>query len=108
MTCTNAMCGNGKRMPFSFCHKCLKNRHGEDAAAAEASGRWQCPCCRGSCGAGCVICCNCGPCRKKASLEPTHQVVKLARDAGFGNVHDYLVHLVTGTRGVFVVVFVCL
>eukprot|EP00879_Flechtneria_rotunda_P026789 GHRR01028614.1.p1 GENE.GHRR01028614.1~~GHRR01028614.1.p1 ORF type:complete len:188 (+),score=80.59 GHRR01028614.1:678-1241(+) len=31
----------------------------------------------------------------QAGLEPTHQVVKLARDAGFTNVHDYLVHLVT-------------
>jgi len=32
----------------------------------------------------------------QAGLGPTHQVVKLARDAGFDNVHDYLVHLVTG------------
>jgi hypothetical protein len=32
----------------------------------------------------------------QAGLEPTHQVVRLARDAGFDNVHDYLVHLVTG------------
>jgi hypothetical protein len=46
-------------------HKCLKNRHGEDAEAAAASGCWVCPVCRGSCGAGCVLCCNCGPCRKK-------------------------------------------
>jgi hypothetical protein len=165
-------------LPFSA--KCLKNRHGEDCAAADASGAWWCPCCRGSCGAGCVGCCNCGFCRKKvgaaavhtfkrahqllclrlhsqplhpsthcsstaavlngalnwssysmraavmldcalpntapvtwhahltccsccctqclmqAGLEPTHQVVRLARDAGFDNVHDYLVHLVTG------------
>jgi hypothetical protein len=28
-------------------------------------------------------------------LEPTHQVVRLAREAGFDNVHDYLVHIVT-------------
>eukprot|EP00878_Enallax_costatus_P008721 GHUV01009115.1.p1 GENE.GHUV01009115.1~~GHUV01009115.1.p1 ORF type:complete len:241 (+),score=85.71 GHUV01009115.1:186-908(+) len=83
-------------MPLSFCGKCLKNRHGEDYEAADASGVWWCPACRGSCGPGCVTCCNCGPCRKKAGLEPTHQVVKLARDAGFSNVHDYLVHLVTG------------
>lgn len=45
--------------------KCLRNRHGEDCAAAEASDAWWCPCCRGSCGAGCVGCCNCGLCRKK-------------------------------------------
>lgn len=156
--------------------KCLRNRHGEDCAAAEASNGWWCPTCRGSCGAGCVGCCNCGLCRKKVGgeghrhagqqggkgaqllggkpfirclfmqssatafgelsgprrpgcsasvpsrqttslpvvgcmlkkallvcgvlvqmgLEPTHQVVRLARDAGFDNVHDYLVHLVTG------------
>eukprot|EP00775_Hariotina_reticulata_P001683 gene1683-2027_t len=95
VTCTNSNCGNGRRMPLSFCAKCLRNRHGEDFEAAEASGEWWCPACRGSCGPGCVICCNCGPCRKKAGLEPTHQVVKLARDAGFCNVHDYLVHLVT-------------
>jgi hypothetical protein len=28
-------------------------------------------------------------------LEPTHQVVRLAKEAGFTNVHDYLVHVVT-------------
>ncbi|KAF8071208.1 Cdca7l [Scenedesmus sp. PABB004] len=98
VTCTNPNCGGGggKRMPRSFCAKCLRNRHGEDCVAADASGGWWCPGCRGSCGPGCVMCCNCGPCRKKAGLEPTHQVAKLARDAGFTNVHDYLVHLVTG------------
>ena len=63
---------------------------------ADATGKWVCPVCRGSCGAGCVSCCNCGPCRKKAALEPTHQIAKLAREACFDNVHDYLVHLVTG------------
>jgi len=36
------------------------------------------------------------PLGSQANLEPTAQIVKLARDAGFGNVHDYLVHLVTG------------
>ena len=34
--------------------------------------------------------------RAQAGLEPTHQVLKNARDVGFDNVHDYLVHLVTG------------
>lgn len=47
--------------------KCLKNRHGEDSILADASGKWTCPACRGSCGPGCVTCCNCGPCRKKVS-----------------------------------------
>lgn len=36
------------------------------------------------------------PPRVQAGLEPTHQVLKLAREAGFNNVHDYLVHLTTG------------
>jgi hypothetical protein len=49
--------------------KCLRNRHGEDFEAAEASGEWWCPACRGSCGPGCVICCNCGPCRKKVCCK---------------------------------------
>jgi hypothetical protein len=31
-------------------------------------------------------------------LDATNQVVFLARDEGFSNVHDYLVHLVTGRR----------
>lgn len=29
-------------------------------------------------------------------LDPTHQILHSAKDAGFTNVHDYLVHLVTG------------
>ena len=37
------------------------------------------------------LCCNCGPCRKKAELSPTHQVIRIARENGFDNVHDYLV-----------------
>lgn len=94
--CSHPGCGKGKRMPTTFCKNCLKNRHGEDCEAAYLSGAWVCPGCRGSCGRGCVMCCNCGPCRKKAGLEPTHQVLKNARDVGFDNVHDYLVHLVTG------------
>ncbi|KAI8468001.1 MAG: zinc-finger domain of monoamine-oxidase A repressor R1-domain-containing protein [Monoraphidium minutum] len=97
VTCTHPKCRKNK-MPYSFCHKCLKNRHGEDAEEEAEKGTWVCPSCRGSCGPGCVICCNCGPCRKKAGLEPTAQIVFLARSAGFSNVHDYLVHLVTGEK----------
>jgi len=96
VTCTRDGCGGGRRLPVSFCKRCLANRHGECSDAAEASGSWVCPPCRGSCGPGCVACCNCGPCRKKAGLEPTHQVKALAAAAGFADVHDYLVHLVTG------------
>lgn len=96
VTCTHPGCGKGKRLPTTFCKNCLKNRHGEDCAQANKSNSWVCPGCRVSCGPGCVSCCNCGPCRKKLGLEPTHQVARLAKEAGFSNVHDYLVHLSTG------------
>ena len=95
MVCTAPNCGRG-RLPVAFCGMCLRNRHGEDVDAALASGCWVCPKCRGSCGEGCVTCCNCGPCRKAAGLSPTHQIIGQARQAGFDNVHDYLVHRVVG------------
>ena len=78
VTCTADGCGRG-RMPVSFCGMCLRNRHGEDIDAAVASNAWICPKCRGSCGDGCVTCCNCGPCRKANGLAPTHQVINLDR-----------------------------
>jgi cell division cycle-associated protein 7 len=95
VTCMGAGC-SGARLPLAFCGMCLSNRHGEDIDDAVASGCWECPRCRGSCGDGCVTCCNCGPCRKKAGLMPTHQMIQLARAHGFDNVHDYLVHRETG------------
>ena len=95
VTCVGEAC-SGARLPVAFCTMCLRNRHGEDIDAAVASGCWTCPRCRGSCGEGCVTCCNCGPCRKKAGLSPTHQIIGVARASGFDNVHDYLVHQKTG------------
>jgi hypothetical protein len=62
VTCTAKSCGE-RRMPVSFCRSCLLNRHGEDWLTAKNSGCWICPPCRGSCGEGCTVCCNCGPCR---------------------------------------------
>ena len=94
--CTAEGGGKGRSAPLAFCGMCLRNRHSEDIDAAVASGIWTCPRCRGSCGDGCVTCCNCGPCRKAHGLAPTHQVIQLARGAGFDNVHDYLVHGATG------------
>jgi len=94
--CTSQDCGGGRTMPVAFCRMCLFNRHGECVIQCKKSGNWVCPRCRGSCGAGCKLCCNCGPCRKKHGLHPTHQIVKEARRSGFDNVHDYLVHLNTG------------
>ncbi|PRW60383.1 cell division cycle-associated 7 [Chlorella sorokiniana] len=96
VTCTHPDCGGGKRLPVSFCKLCLKNRHGEDIFQAEASGSWVCPRCRGSCGDGCTVCCNCGPCRKAAGLSATGQLINEARRQGFDNVHDFLVHRSTG------------
>jgi len=94
--CTAEGCRGGARLPVAFCRMCLRNRHGEDIELAIASNCWVCPACRGSCGPGCTTCCNCGPCRKKAGLSPTHQLIKQARDTGFDNVHDYLIYRATG------------
>ncbi|KAL4855053.1 Cell division cycle-associated 7-like protein [Chlorella vulgaris] len=96
VTCTHPDCGAGRRLAVAFCKLCLKNRHGEDIQQAEASSKWVCPRCRGSCGEGCASCCNCGPCRKALGLAPTHQIINQARAAGFENVHDFLVHQKTG------------
>lgn len=84
------------RLPVAFCGPCLKNRNGEDVVAATASGAWICPKCRGSCGPGCDGCCNCGPCRRRKGLPHTGQLAPEARERGFTNVHDYLVHMDTG------------
>ena len=35
------------------------------------------------------------PSRRQA-WPPTHQIIKEARESGFSNVHDYLVHQATG------------
>ncbi|PNW75556.1 hypothetical protein CHLRE_12g531350v5 [Chlamydomonas reinhardtii] len=94
VTCTHPACGR-TRMPYSFCERCLWNRHGEDVVAAEASGSWVCPPCRGSCGRGCVVCCNCGPCRTKMDLPPTGQVKKHVKELGYTNAHDWLVGKIT-------------
>ncbi len=96
VVCTSDNCSGGSKLPVSFCRMCLWNRHGENVYDAIAGGTWVCPRCRGGCGEGCTSCCNCGPCRKKNGLSPTHQMVKLARTSGFDNVHDYLIHIKTG------------
>ena len=97
VTCTSPTCApKGSRLAVSFCGPCLRNRNGEDVFLARESGRWICPRCRGSCGPGCVTCCNCGPCRIAAGLKPTGPGVAHAFAAGFGNVHDFLVGRETG------------
>jgi hypothetical protein len=34
--------------------------------------------------------------RLRDGLSPTHQIIGVARQQGFDNVHDYLVHCATG------------
>lgn len=85
------------RCPIRFCGLCLKNRHGEDILVEMYEGNaWVCPKCRNGCGPGCNQCCNCGPCRKAQGLITTGVVVHQARNAGFTNVHDYLIFMNTG------------
>ncbi|CAM6110191.1 unnamed protein product [Calypogeia fissa] len=86
------------KCPLRFCGRCLLNRHGEQLELELRPGnKWVCPRCRGGCGPGCYnTCCNCGPCRKHRKLDPTGPLVRTAREHGFSNVHDYLVHLETG------------
>lgn len=85
------------RCPIRFCGLCLKNRHGEDILIEMHEGNaWVCPKCRNGCGPGCKQCCNCGPCRKAQGLITTGVVVHQARNAGFTNVHDYLIFMNTG------------
>eukprot|EP01026_Neomeris_dumetosa_P016410 TRINITY_DN16230_c0_g1_i1.p1 TRINITY_DN16230_c0_g1~~TRINITY_DN16230_c0_g1_i1.p1 ORF type:complete len:257 (+),score=35.74 TRINITY_DN16230_c0_g1_i1:63-833(+) len=91
-TYTNKKCNIG------VCRPCLVKRHGENYTSARASKQWVCPRCRGSCGKGCVICCTCGTCRKKANLPIISKIFKRSEliPGGFDNVHDQLVHMETG------------
>eukprot|EP01025_Chloroclados_australasicus_P028995 TRINITY_DN2879_c1_g2_i1.p1 TRINITY_DN2879_c1_g2~~TRINITY_DN2879_c1_g2_i1.p1 ORF type:complete len:321 (-),score=33.00 TRINITY_DN2879_c1_g2_i1:2776-3678(-) len=96
VTCTNENCRGGNNLRVSYCRKCLKNRNGENIYQAINSGCWICPCCRVSCGPGCISCCNCSFCRVNHGVSCTGQILGKAKRAGFDNVHDYLIHLTTG------------
>ncbi|KAG0587227.1 hypothetical protein KC19_2G150000 [Ceratodon purpureus] len=86
-----------RKCTIYYCGPCLMNRNGENVMEELAEGvRWLCPKCRNGCGPGCENCCNCGPCRKASGKTPTGQLIREARNAGFLNAHDYLVHLNTG------------
>ncbi|CAK9211491.1 unnamed protein product [Sphagnum troendelagicum] len=85
------------KCPIKFCGQCLLNRNGEFIQhEMQKEACWVCPKCRGGCGQGCINCCNCGPCRKEQNLDPTGQIIRVAKAAGFSNVHDYLVFEKTG------------
>eukprot|EP01024_Parvocaulis_polyphysoides_P028652 TRINITY_DN2586_c0_g1_i2.p1 TRINITY_DN2586_c0_g1~~TRINITY_DN2586_c0_g1_i2.p1 ORF type:complete len:292 (-),score=14.56 TRINITY_DN2586_c0_g1_i2:46-870(-) len=96
VTCTNENCRGGGVLKISFCEKCLRNRNGEDIEQALQSGCWICPCCRDSCGIGCISCCNCSFCRQSRGVNCTRQIIQKARRYGFDNVHDFLIYENTG------------
>lgn len=84
-TCTKAYCGN-----------CLRLHNGEDPLEVAATGCWECPACRDSCGVGCTSCCMCSGASecsfKKRGRADLGQVPKgLWKPLGFTNVHDYVV-----------------
>ncbi|GLJ25625.1 hypothetical protein SUGI_0490910 [Cryptomeria japonica] len=84
------------RCPYRFCGLCLMNRHGEDISLEMQVGNaWVCPRCRKGCGPGCMNCCNCSHCRKEQGLEVIGPILHLARNAGFTNVHDFLIFKTT-------------
>ncbi|PIA63552.1 hypothetical protein AQUCO_00201117v1 [Aquilegia coerulea] len=71
-----------KSCTIKFCHKCLKNRYGENAEEANQLEDWKCPKCRGVC--------NCSFCMKKKGHQPTGILVHAANANGFGSVSEYL------------------
>ncbi|GAB4827411.1 hypothetical protein Ancab_034296 [Ancistrocladus abbreviatus] len=78
--CTNEK--GGKLCTIKFCHKCLKNRYGENAEEAATLNDWKCPKCRGIC--------NCSFCMKKKGHPPTGILVHMAKATGFASVSEML------------------
>jgi len=89
-----------KQCTLYYCPRCLENRYNEAVAEVNAIPDWSCPRCRKSC--------NCSNCRKKAGLEATGILAKVAKTAGFGSVSELLkknpqaqaFHLMTGTAAI--------
>ncbi|XP_039125057.1 uncharacterized protein LOC120261287 isoform X2 [Dioscorea cayenensis subsp. rotundata] len=67
-----------------FCHKCLRNRYGENALEAYAKENWECPKCRGIC--------NCSVCMKRRGQRPTGMLIKTAKATGCSSVFEWLHH----------------
>ncbi|XP_046683143.1 cell division cycle-associated protein 7-like [Homalodisca vitripennis] len=65
-----------------FCGPCLKNRYGEEVAAALKSASWTCPPCREIC--------NCSICRTQKGKAPTGQLTYAAQQNGYCSVRQYL------------------
>jgi hypothetical protein len=71
-----------KQCTLYFCPRCLKNRYNEAVDEVNTLPDWSCPRCRKLC--------NCSNCRKKAGLEATGILAKVAKTAGFGSVSELL------------------
>jgi hypothetical protein len=71
-----------KQCTLYFCPRCLENRYNEAVDEVNALPNWSCPRCRKLC--------NCSNCRKKAGLEATGILAKVAKTAGFGSVSELL------------------
>lgn len=71
-----------------WCVRCLRNKVGEDAHAANESGAWRCLRCVGG-----QAYCLCSMCRVAAGLRPLGAVWPLAQAAGHASVAAYLVAL---------------
>ncbi|KAM0944368.1 putative transcription factor C2H2 family [Dioscorea sansibarensis] len=67
-----------------FCHKCLRNRYGENALEAYAKENWECPKCRGIC--------NCSVCMKRRGQRPTGMLIHAAKATGYSSVSEWLHH----------------
>ncbi|XP_011097203.1 uncharacterized protein LOC105176172 isoform X2 [Sesamum indicum] len=78
--CTNQR--NNKPCPNMYCHKCLRNRYGEQAEEVAALGEWSCPKCRGIC--------NCSMCMKKRGHQPIGMLINMAKATGFSSVSELL------------------
>ncbi|XP_057439074.1 uncharacterized protein LOC130730935 isoform X2 [Lotus japonicus] len=80
-----AFCKNlkkGKPCVLKLCRVCLLNRYGEEAEQVNRLDDWSCPKCRGIC--------NCSHCRKNGRKEPTGNIMREAKTAGFRSVMEYL------------------
>eukprot|EP00198_Chlamydomonas_reinhardtii_P003697 XP_001693033.1 cell cycle associated protein [Chlamydomonas reinhardtii] len=76
VTCTHPACGR-TRMPYSFCERCLWNRHGG----------------RGGGGGERLV--GVPPVPWQMDLPPTGQVKKHVKELGYTNAHDWLVGKIT-------------
>ncbi|XP_020089171.1 uncharacterized protein LOC109710810 isoform X3 [Ananas comosus] len=80
-SCKQINKGN-KACTINFCHKCLRNRYGENAEEMAVLDNWSCPKCRGIC--------NCSFCMKKRGHKPTGILVHAAKATGCSSVLELL------------------